>query len=174
MTVPDLRPAVIGGLLFQAHQLARAAANEAMRPYGIELRHLGVLSYIADNGPRSQRQLGSALGLDKSAMVRIVDELERQGLATRGRSPHDRRSYEILVTAEGLQRMQVASERASAAMDGMLATLTPDERCQLTDLLARFVGRARHVPSAWDTDDAGRERAASRGYRCSGRGNYPS
>jgi DNA-binding MarR family transcriptional regulator len=139
----DVRPEVIGGLLFQAHQLARAAANEAMRPYGVELRHLALMGYLVEHGPQSQRQLGTASGVDKSTMVRAIDELEERGLVARRRSVSDRRVYEISVTAEGKRRMRAASKHASGVMDGLLAPLAAAERRQLTDLLARFVAHAR-------------------------------
>ncbi len=141
----DVRPEVIGGLLYQAHRLARAAANEAMRPYGVELHHLALMGYLVEHGPRSQRQLGTASGVDKSTMVRAIDELERQGLVARRRSTRDRRAYEVTVTAEGRQRMRAASECASAVMNELLAALTPDERRQLMSLLSRFVSHARRT-----------------------------
>ena len=77
----DQLGAQIGGQLYLAHRYARAAANRALREQRLELRHLGVLGCLAEMGPLSQRALVDRLQLDKSSMVYIIDELERQGLA---------------------------------------------------------------------------------------------
>ncbi len=138
-------PSRIGFLLNQAHRYARAAANQAMQPYGLELRHFGVLAYAAQAGPRSQRQIVQALGLDKSSMVHIVDELERQGLAERRRGTTDRRAYEVCITAAGRARLQAAGDRAAAVMEALLSVLTPQEQTHLQGLLERFVEHA----SSW-------------------------
>ncbi|MCP9964734.1 MarR family winged helix-turn-helix transcriptional regulator [Actinomadura madurae] len=98
---PRTDDAALGFLLASAHQAARGALSDELRPLGIETRHSAVLSALDRLGPTSQRRLGALLGLDKSAVVRIMDELERLGLAVRNRSAHDRRAYAIELTAEG-------------------------------------------------------------------------
>src|SRR2546423_10932120 len=132
-------PGAIGMLLYRAHGLARAKANEAARPTGIELQHAGVLSVVRGGGVRSQRELGAALGVDKSTLVRIVDDLERRNLVRRQRSPHDRRAYEIVITEEGERRLEEAGELFSEAMTGLLEVFAAEERRRLLELLKRFV-----------------------------------
>lgn len=133
----------IGELLFLGHTFARALANRAMRPYGVELRHLGALAYAAEGEPRSQREIVEALGVDKSSMVRTLDDLERMGLVRRRRSPHDRRAYEIQVTPAGRERLQAATRAGAAVMREVLSVLTPTEQEELDRLLSRFVEQAR-------------------------------
>lgn len=142
MTKAAPEPYGIGGLLNQAHRLARAAANEAMRPEGVELRHLSVLGYVSRNGPQRQHQVGEALGLDKSTLVRIIDDLEAQGFAERTRATDDRRAYEVSITPDGERRLRVAWEHANAAMADLLSPLTPEEHTKLHELLERFVDQA--------------------------------
>src|SRR2546423_5662457 len=107
----------LGMRLYRAHRLARAKANEAARPTGIELQHAGVLSAVRGCGVRSQRELGAALGVDKSTLVRIVDDLERRNLVRRRRSPHDRRADEIVITEEGERRPDEAGAAVGRAED---------------------------------------------------------
>ena len=132
-----------GELLFLGHTFARALANRAMRPYGVELRHLGALAYAAEGEPRSQRQIVEALGVDKSTMVRTLDDLEGMGLARRHRSTHDRRAYEIEVTPAGRERLNEATQAGAAVMRELLSVLTPAEQGELNRLLTRFVEHAR-------------------------------
>ncbi len=139
---PDPLAGPIGGQLYLAHRYARAATNRALQAHDVELRHLGVLGTLAEAGPMSQRALVDRLQLDKSSMVYIIDELERQGLAARHKDERDRRSYAVHITPAGLDRLAAASDTAAEMMTGLLAPLAPDERQQLHDLLARFIEHA--------------------------------
>ncbi|MFI6151783.1 MarR family winged helix-turn-helix transcriptional regulator [Kitasatospora sp. NPDC051170] len=136
-------PAALGLLLYRAHRLARAKANQAARPTGLELQHAGVLSALREGRARSQRELGAALGIDKSTLVRIVDDLEGRGLVQRRRAPNDRRVYEVAITGEGEQRLREAGELFSGAMLELLEVLGTGEQHRLHELLTRFVGQDR-------------------------------
>lgn len=142
MNVPEGLGARIGGQLYLAHRYARALTNRALRTHRLELRHLGVLSCLAEAGPLSQRALVDRLQLDKSSMVYIVDELERQGLAARHKDERDRRSYAVSITSSGRARLAAAENTAEEVMTDLLAPLSPDERRQLHDLLTRFIEHA--------------------------------
>jgi len=140
--VSDPLAGPIGGQLYLAHRYARAATNQGLQAHGVELRHLGVLGVLAEAGPLSQRALVDRLQLDKSSMVYIIDELERQGLASRRKDERDRRSHAIHITPAGRDRLAAAAETAAEVMTGLLAPLAPAERQQLHDLLARFIEHA--------------------------------
>lgn len=82
------------------------------------------------------------LRIDKSAMVRIIDELEKKGLAVRRRDTHDRRAHAVDLTEDGRERLAVTSEIASDVGADLFGWLQPAERRQLVDLLDRLVERA--------------------------------
>ena len=83
---------------------ARSIAASA--PYGLPTGSLTVLALIAANPGSSQNALAKRAGLNKSALVGIVDQLEAKGLAARDRSASDRRRNQITVTPEGEAAMQ--------------------------------------------------------------------
>ncbi|WIY06394.1 MarR family transcriptional regulator [Amycolatopsis mongoliensis] len=141
MEAQPAEPSTFGMLLYRAHRLARAHANDAARPTGIELQHAGVLSAVRAGGIHSQRELGAALGVDKSTLVRIVDDLERRNLVRRERSAADRRAYEIVITEEGERRLAEADELFAEAMTGLLEVFDDADRRRLHDLLSRFVAQ---------------------------------
>jgi DNA-binding MarR family transcriptional regulator len=134
--------AQLGGQLYLAHRYARAAANRALQAHQLDLRHLGVLSYLAGAGPLSQRALIDRLQMDKSSMVYVMDELERQGLAERRKDERDRRSYAVHITPTGRDRLAAAANAADNVMTELLTPLSPAERQQLHELLARFIEHA--------------------------------
>ena len=56
---------------------------------------------IADNPGRKQSEIAGALGIQRPNFVAMMDELERRGLAERLRTPVDRRSRALALTAAG-------------------------------------------------------------------------
>lgn len=136
-------PAELGLLLAAAHYHCRQAFNNALRPVGIEARHFAVLRALARYGPSSQRRLVELLDTDKSAMVRIVDELERQGLAERRRDEHDRRAYAVALTDDGRARLAATQQVAAEAGEELFGGLRPQDRERLAGLLRHLVERHR-------------------------------
>jgi len=96
---------------------ARSIAVSA--PHGLPTGSLTVLALIAANPGSSQSALARRAGLNKSALVGIVDQLEANGLAVRDRSASDRRRNQVTVTAEGEAAMQ-ALFVAVAAEEGAI------------------------------------------------------
>src|SRR5688572_31211924 len=83
---------------------ARSIAVSA--PHGLPTGSLTVLALISANPGSSQSALAKRAGLNKSALVGIVDQLEKNGLAARDRSTSDRRRNQVTVTPEGEAAMQ--------------------------------------------------------------------
>jgi DNA-binding MarR family transcriptional regulator len=130
----------IGFLLQRAHRRMRAELNEALRPLNLNVGHLGVMGLLFNGEGLTQQQLISILEIDKSSMVYLIDELERQGLAERRSVSGDRRAYAIHLTDAGRQRLAVVGSAARDVQDRFLAPLTARERVQLRDLLGRVGG----------------------------------
>jgi MarR family transcriptional regulator, lower aerobic nicotinate degradation pathway regulator len=132
-------PAPLGLLLRVAHRRAARAATEALRPLGIEGRHMGVLLTLSRRGgAESQSGLIDALGSDKSAMVRTIDDLEQLGAAVRRTDPQDRRARVVELTDEGRELLARAAPLARAAADDVFGSLTEDEQRMLERLLSRI------------------------------------
>ncbi len=134
----DVSPFALGLLMRRAHDRAAAALVEAIRPFGLELRHFAVLIVLNARGPLSQSALVAATGSDKASMVRVVDDLERAGLAIRRPVPGDRRVHAVEMTPAGLETFDAAHVPAQEIADGLVAHLRPGEAEQLLDLLTRF------------------------------------
>ena len=83
---------------------ARSIAVSA--PHGLPTGSLTVLALIAANPGSSQTALAGRAGLNKSALVGIVEGLEQRGFVDRDRAASDRRRYRVSVTAEGEQAMR--------------------------------------------------------------------
>ena len=90
-------------------------------------------------GPISQHDLGDQLGIDRTTMVELIDDLERQGAVARHRNPADRRSYALGLTARGKALQKRAAKAFDDVTDEVFASLKPAERKLLGDMLRRVI-----------------------------------
>jgi DNA-binding MarR family transcriptional regulator len=98
----------------------------------------GVLEHLNRSGECRQTELVGALGSEKGAISRAVQQLVDLGLVARVTDPDDGRAHQIAITAEGASRLQgvVAARRASYAE--RLADWTPEEIAGLVASLTRY------------------------------------
>src|SRR3954465_8053648 len=80
-----------GFLLVQLGTHAHRRFADRLAELDLHPRHFGMLSHLAASEGQSQQALSIALGIHRSAVVALVDDLERRGLAERRPDPSDRR-----------------------------------------------------------------------------------
>jgi DNA-binding MarR family transcriptional regulator len=138
-----------GYLLSFIAERATERFERALAPQGVKARHATVLALIDAEGAMSQRELGRRLGIDKSPMVGVIDDLERLGYASRQRSADDRRVQAIHLTAAGRRVLARAIEFAEVENARTFGVLDEDEREQMHALLRR-VAEASAATAAVD------------------------
>jgi DNA-binding MarR family transcriptional regulator len=126
-------------LLAQGSLRAAAAVREGLGAEGIHHRQYSLLVALEDRGPQSQAELSEGSRLDRSDIVRWVDELEDAGLVSRAKDPDDRRRNVVSLTAGGKRRLARLHRVVATAQDAALAPLTKAERAQLTALLDKLI-----------------------------------
>ena len=136
----DGSPFAIGLLLRQAHDRVAAATDDALAQFGFERRHLMVLMRLQAAGPLSQRDLVAQTNHDKASIVRIVDDLERLGLASRELVPGDRRLRAVTMTDHGRDVFAQAHRAAEPAVTRATENLTSAQTRQLQHLLRAMIG----------------------------------
>lgn len=124
----------------------RLVGSSIGRP-GVRTRY-AVLAGLEEFGPISQAGLGRRLGIDRSDIVAVLNDLELEGFAVRAPDENDRRRNAIRITMAGTRALHALDDQVNAAQDALLAPLTPDERAQLNALLQRLLehhsGYRRH------------------------------
>jgi len=83
----------------------------------------------------SQLALATHLGIDRTVMTYLVDDLENDGLVERRPNPADRRQRQIVATDRGRELVESACRRVVEAQAELLGTLDGDERAALRRLL---------------------------------------
>ena len=128
-----------GALLVIAARTGQERANARLAAMGLNVRMCGVLNLLADEGPLSQHQIGEMLGIDRTTMVELLDDLEKQGTLRREVNPQDRRSHLIKLTPEGKARQKVAMKAFDDAAAEFFSPLTAPERQQMAAMLKRLI-----------------------------------
>jgi DNA-binding MarR family transcriptional regulator len=82
------------------------------------------------------------MGIDRSTMVVLIDELEAKGLAKRRSRPADRRAREVAITPKGQQLLRQGRQMATQVEDEVLRGLSSTERRQLLKLLRQTLNTA--------------------------------
>ncbi|WP_405702997.1 MarR family winged helix-turn-helix transcriptional regulator [Streptomyces sp. NBC_01383] len=137
-------------LMSRTGKVARGRLADRLAERGLRLWHMSVLAALVDFGPHVQRELAARLAIDRSDIVKIVDDLAVAGLVERARDTTDRRRVTVTVGPAGRTLLDRLHEEALAVQDDLLAPLTTVERRRLAALLRRVYD---HVQ-----DDAGAQR----------------
>ncbi len=127
-----------GYLLTYVSQMAYLDFDRALEPLDIDARQYGVMTLIAEGEYRSQIAISENLGLDRTHVVRLVDDLEDLGYVRREKDAADRRYYKLVLTESGEAVLEEAKKRAKHAQDDTYGCLSKDEREILTKVLRKL------------------------------------
>ena len=150
---PDPEVAEFAGqLFFRLWRAAHTRTAEALNAIGLSPALFALLNVLGARKGAIQQQLSSDMGIDPSAMVKLINELEEAGLAERRRRPGDRRAWEVLITSEGRSALAQARGAVFQVEDEVLGGLTDAQRRQLLALLRRALASAPPQPP-WRTEE---------------------
>ncbi|MFG3660841.1 MarR family winged helix-turn-helix transcriptional regulator [Streptomyces sp. NPDC047706] len=127
----------LGFLLARNGAIANSRVHHAFEGCGLAARPGAVLMLVGRTGFMSQQALATALEVDPSVMVGILNELESAQLVERRRDPSDRRRHIVAITEEGRALLGQAQDAVAEVERGLFADLSPEEVATLRDLLAR-------------------------------------
>src|ERR671916_778325 len=96
-----------------------------------------VLSSLGTGQPSTQVALAQHLGVDRTVMTYLLDDLERAGLVERRPDPADRRARRVVLTEAGRARLCDVERRLRRVEEHVLGPLDASERDTLRTLLQR-------------------------------------
>jgi len=106
---------------------------------GVSPGRFGLLALVEANPGVSQSRLAHAVGLDRSTMVAVLDQLEDRGLVERRAGP-DRRTNGLWLTRDGRRVVAQLKRRIGEHEARIAARLSAKERETLLALLRRLTG----------------------------------
>jgi DNA-binding MarR family transcriptional regulator len=128
-------------VVFRGYVKAADAVTEGL-PGG----HRGyqVLSAAARDEPGSQAALATRLGIDRTVMTYLLDDLAKADLVERRQDPFDRRTRLVVATDHGRTVLDDLDKRFARAEQHILGGLSPEDQAAFRALLATL---ATHVNS---------------------------
>jgi DNA-binding MarR family transcriptional regulator len=135
-----------GQLFFRLWRASHTRTAERLNALGLTPALFALLNVLGAREGAIQQQLSSDMGIDPSAMVKLINELESARLAERRRRPGDRRAWEVSITPEGRRTLELARLSAVEVEDEVLGGLTAADRHQLLTLLRRALISAPPQP----------------------------
>jgi DNA-binding MarR family transcriptional regulator len=135
-----------GQLFFRLWRASHTRTAARLNSIGLTPALFALLNVLGAREGVIQQQLSSDMGIDPSAMVKLINELEGAGLAKRRRRPGDRRAWEVSITPKGRRALERARRFVTQVEDEVLGGLTAADRRQLLMLLRRALVSAPPQP----------------------------
>ncbi|WP_071796607.1 MarR family winged helix-turn-helix transcriptional regulator [Natronohydrobacter thiooxidans] len=127
----------IGYNLKRAYVIVQSDFRRVLGEDGFSPRAFSALSLVVQYPNITQTGLAKMLGIERSGLVAIVDDLEQRGFVRRTHVPSDRRVQALLPTKAGAKAIADATDAVRAHENTLFASFTPEERSTLMALLLR-------------------------------------
>ena len=125
------------GVLFRRYQLA---AKDMLSDVPGGPRGYQVLARAGAQAPPRQQSLAQELGIDRTVMTYLLDDLEKAGLVERNPDPVDRRARLVSVTTAGLELTSRVQDGLHATEAEVLGSLQVQDRSAFRSMLMRVIG----------------------------------
>ncbi|MCI1002044.1 MULTISPECIES: MarR family winged helix-turn-helix transcriptional regulator [Brucella/Ochrobactrum group] len=112
---------------------------ERLRPFGVTVQRWRVLMVIMNKGARNMGELVQLTLIPQSALSRLIDQMERDGLVVRRISDHDSRVVQVELTQGGRHIYHQLAPAAASHAKAITADFDEAETAQLFSLLRRVL-----------------------------------
>ena len=128
--------------------LTLARCRPARDPLAASCEELGLTSpqihtmlWLGHDGPLPMGELARRLSVKDKTITGLVDRLERDGLARRGRDDADRRVVHVRLTARGAALARAIEEDVRETIVRLVGLLDANDRKALLRILDRLIDR---------------------------------
>jgi DNA-binding MarR family transcriptional regulator len=140
--VPQISLGWLGGTIGFNLRIAQEASVRAylrsVADSGTLQWRFAILALIHENPGLTQSALGKAIKRDTSSLTPALDDLCNRELVTRIRPEHDRRSYELRLTARGKATMEQLKAKVRTHEEELDRLITKEQRARLIETLRQL------------------------------------
>ena len=129
---------LVGYNLKRVYMIFQSDFRETLGKDGLAPRSYSALALAVQHPNITQSELARDLGIERSGLVAIIDQLEGLGLLRRVSVPGDRRVQALTPTETGRALFAQASDQVARHEDRILPILTAEERQQLIAILRKL------------------------------------
>ncbi|WP_159104297.1 MarR family winged helix-turn-helix transcriptional regulator [Sneathiella glossodoripedis] len=118
-----------------------AAQSSFLRETGVKLMtgQYSVMEIIANNPGRTQSAIAWAAGLDRSSLVPILNQFEKNGFIRKEPVQNDKRAYAVSLTAEGEKELAELRVKVEEMEQVFIKGMGARNHKQLISLLGKFL-----------------------------------
>ncbi len=131
----------VGYNLKRAYLIIQGGFRAALGEDGLSPRSYSALSLVVQYPNISQSEVARTLGIERSGLVAIVDDLEKRGYLIRSTVPGDRRVHALVPTKDGMHAYATASTAVRNREKRLMSHLSEQEQQTLVDLLKKIRAR---------------------------------
>ena len=128
-----------------ARRMGKSSPRSQLGP--LSLARYELMHAVFHDGPQPMNRVAAHLQVSPRSVTDLVDGLEAEGYIQRAAHPTDRRKTMLTLTDRGLQALQLARRDRLADAAAFFATLEPEERSTLGQLLDKITA---HGPAPAD------------------------
>jgi DNA-binding MarR family transcriptional regulator len=128
----------LGALLARVTRRVIDAERPVLEAHGLSMWAYIAMSRLAQQDAETQSALALAMRYDKTRLIGLLDELEREGLVTRTRDAADRRARIVTLTPAGLARHAAVQTDIRAMETDILDDIDPTDQARLREILAEL------------------------------------
>lgn len=129
---------LVGYNLKRAYIVVKEDFRETLGRDGLSARVFTALSLTVHYPQITQSELARMMGIERSGLVAIVDELEAKDCLRRVQVPSDRRVQALVPTEHGREVYEAAINTVRAHEDRLFSEMTSEEKATLLSLLKKI------------------------------------
>lgn len=107
-----------------------------------------IIILIDRHGEMKMTDLGKLLAVQKPAMTRLIDNLEKRNFVKRTNMLSDRRGYKIVLTDKSRNILKKLDEQPIKTLHKILSDTPEQKRLQLKDCLEKFLQRLKETKAS--------------------------
>jgi len=110
-------------------------------------RYFSILYYIRNNnGKCCQQDICDSLYIDKTAMVKILDILAKDGFIERRVNPEDRRQHYIVLSKKGEKQTKEITKSFAAIDEQLFNNISEKDKINFNATLAKLIENLEQIP----------------------------
>ncbi|REF00506.1 MarR family winged helix-turn-helix transcriptional regulator [Thermomonospora umbrina] len=131
--------------LFELAAMTSELMERGMAERGLSRARTSVLWALHQRGPSTQRELADLIGVTPRNITGLLDGLEADGFAERGRHPTDRRATLVSLTSKGVETMTGLTEEYRAGYDWLFEGVSADDLEAFESVACTVMDRIRSL-----------------------------
>lgn len=128
-----------------ANLVARAFSGQLDESFGVSVPDWRVLLTLARHPGQTAAEITNRWAMDKMAISRAIQRLETEGNIRRDRNPHDRRSFSLSLTSDGMRLYSTILPLANERYHAFMSCLSKEEQASLRQSLDKLIAQADNL-----------------------------